>query len=143
MREAVEQGEVAPTHAAIKKAQTKPRRRAMVALDSLPFLEKEAEARKLATLKQNATDSHRIDERNAGRASGHVAQIEKTNARYVADAKAIAKAPAVAEQVCAGHVTIPQHVRLRHVQDRRLHRQAHTAVSHVQRDAREEHAVQR
>lgn len=81
-----------------------PSQRSMVGVDMLPWLEQEAEARMKAGRKLDP-----IEIIQQGPAVQHAASIAHTNAHYVADAKKIsAQAPAVAEQVRAGRITIPQ-----------------------------------
>lgn len=86
--------------------------RAVVALDVLPMLEAEAKERQLATLKQNATVSQKVEQRekpNESKASDAAARLTGTNRQYVSDAKKIAeKSPELIEKVRTGKATIPQ-----------------------------------
>ena len=95
--------------------------RGCVAVDMLPWLEEEAKARQLATLKQNreveqedrfweepSTVSEIIHTRE-GRATEQAAVATNTNYHYVSDAKRIAtEAPEVFQRVKRGELTIPQ-----------------------------------
>ena len=85
--------------------------KAVVALEILPMLEKEAKERQLSTLKQNTTVSQRIDtrEERQGRATTQAAQMTNTNRQYVADAKRIHdEAPEMLEEIKSGEKTIPE-----------------------------------
>lgn len=91
-----------------------PSQRSMVAVEVVPWLEREAADRRQETQGRPTADklSQRIDtvtDRNSGRATEQAAQLLQTNRQYVHDAKKIAAtAPEVAEQVRRGAVTIPQ-----------------------------------
>lgn len=100
----------------LRRRQLTPDRAAMVAVAALPHLEKEAEKRKLATLKQNAapesvgqkTDSRTIaEDRNAGKSTQKAAEQFGVSRHKVEQAKKVAKAdPALADQVKAGEVKL-------------------------------------
>jgi ParB-like chromosome segregation protein Spo0J len=80
-----------------------PSQRAMVALDSLPWLEEEAKER------QKMGKQKIADPSTTGQARDEATRITHTNRQYVSDAKRIDReAPAIAEQVRAGRITIPQ-----------------------------------
>jgi ParB-like chromosome segregation protein Spo0J len=82
--------------------------KAMVAVEILPMLEIEAKKRQLSTLKQNATDSQKIDQR-FGKATEQAADIVGTNRQYVSDAKRIAEqAPELKPLVLSGELNIPE-----------------------------------
>jgi ParB-like chromosome segregation protein Spo0J len=84
--------------------------RAMIGTDTLPLLEEEAHARRLATLKQNAiADREIVPERAPGKAVEHAAALMDVNPHYISDAKRLqATAPDLAQEVRAGVLTIPQ-----------------------------------
>lgn len=98
-----------------------PSQRAMVAVDILPMLEAEARVRMLAgrPCGNLATGSD-----DTGKARDHAAKLVQTGSRYVSDAKAIQdKAPALAEQVRAGEMNIPEAKREIARQEREAKRQ--------------------
>lgn len=78
--------------------------KAVIATDMLPYLEKEARERQIATLKQNAPTVQEIfPERYSGQARDQAAAAVGVSGKYVSDAKRIkATAPAVAEALRAG-----------------------------------------
>jgi N6-adenosine-specific RNA methylase IME4/ParB-like chromosome segregation protein Spo0J len=79
--------------------------RAMVATEVLPFLEKEAKKRQLATLKQN-TDRAKVPQRK-GRARDQAAKQLSVSGRLVQDAKKLkAEHPEIAEEVKRGALTL-------------------------------------
>lgn len=78
--------------------------RAVIGLDVLPMLEKEAQERMLAGVAPSPTEI--IPE---GESREHVAHLFQTNPRYVSDAKKLeSEAPGLLEAVRAGEKTIPQ-----------------------------------
>lgn len=100
-----------------------PSQRAMVALDILPMLEEEAKERQGAR-----TDLPNIVQffapSDMGKSRDKAAALVQTNRQYVSDAKAIQdKAPALAEQVRAGEMNIPEAKREIARQEREAKRQ--------------------
>jgi len=102
--------------------------RAVLALDVLPELEKEAKERQLATLKRGdvTPDTERIPGREARE---QAANRVHTNPRYVSDAKAIQKeAPDLLEQIRDGELSLPQAKRKLKERERDAVRDANRAL---------------
>jgi len=78
--------------------------RAVIALETLPFLEKEAKERQ-----GTRTDITEIFPESSGEARHYAAQIAQTNPRYVSDAKKLQRdAPDLLAEVKSGNKTLPQ-----------------------------------
>ncbi len=85
--------------------------RAVIALDVLPELERQAKERQIATLKQGDTlpVPEQIPERADGEAREQAAALFRTNPHYVQDAKRMTtEAPDLLEQVRDGELSIPK-----------------------------------
>lgn len=63
--------------------------RAALAAELMPILSKEAEKRKLATLKQNSSDVEKFPPRDEGKSRDHAAQTTGSNGKYVDQASKI------------------------------------------------------
>lgn len=85
--------------------------KAMIGVEIEKLLAKEAEARRLANLKQGMTrpDVQHIGHREFGRASDQAARLLGTNGQYILDAKHLEKhAPDLKEPVKSGALTLPE-----------------------------------
>ncbi len=84
--------------------------RAVVALDLLPLLEKEAKQRqrRANSYKQNGRLAQECANQDKGKAAEHAARISNSSARYVEAVKAIHKtAPELLDEIRTGRINVP------------------------------------
>lgn len=112
------EGEGSPTEWVIAtnliRRQLTASQRAVVAVDLLPVLEREAKERQRRSRGRGKKGGKELPANSGkGKASQVAARIAKTNRQYVQDAKAIKEsAPEVLEKIRAGELTIPEGKRL-------------------------------
>lgn len=84
--------------------------KAVVALDLLPLLEKEAKQRQRQSngYRKDRQSAQEFADRSTGKASEMAARLTKSNARYVEKVKSISKeAPELIEEIRCGRITVP------------------------------------
>lgn len=112
------EGEGSPTEWVIAtnliRRQLTASQRAVVALDLLPVLEREAKERQRRSRGRGKKGGKELPANSGkGKASQVAAKIAKTNRQYVQDVKAIRQsAPEVVEMIRAGELTVPEGKRL-------------------------------
>ena len=94
----------------LKRRHLSASQRAVVALDLLPMLEKEAKQRQRNSngFRGSHQSAHKFADRSTGKASEMAARLVNSNARYVEKVKSIGRtAPDLIKEIRQGRITIP------------------------------------